>query len=228
MTPGRRGWLVAGVCVAAGAALLGRQLPWRGPRGAVRRLDVPGARGPIVVDGETDEAAWRGAARTGALLGRDGVAARPFAEARALWGAGHLYLALYAADRDIRGGAIAADGPVWLGDHFHLAFRTGADERVLDVSPRGTLTDARRAAGGGYDYAWQSGAVAAVDADGTVDDPSDEDEEWSVELAIPLASLGLRGVVGEQLEIAIRRCDVPARGARACAAFGEGGVLTLR
>ena len=34
------------------------------------------------------------------------------------------------------------------------------------------------------------------------------DEEWVVEMEIPLAALGLQGKAGERAEVRIRRCDV--------------------
>jgi hypothetical protein len=61
----------------------------------------------------------------------------------------------------------------------------------------------------------------AVDRDGTLDDPSDEDEEWVVEAAIPLAALGVTGAPGTRIQIEVSRCDTPRHTTvRRCGAFG--------
>jgi hypothetical protein len=182
-------------------------------------LHVPNAGAAMRVDGEVDEVAWQHAARTGAFR-CEGVAVCPFSEARFLWSGEQLYVHLYAADSDIRSAAVGREGAVWLGDHFRLTFTGPGEQRVLDVSPRGTVTDARRRAEGTFDYAWDAGAQVGTDVDGTIDVPGDEDEEWALELAIPLSSLGLRPAAGERIGISVRRCDVPLAGPKQCSSDG--------
>ena len=84
------------------------------------------------------------------------------------------------------------------GDAFHLEL--GGDERihVIDVSVLGKVVeavcegDARFPLAPGYcDGSWHSRATVAVDRDGTLDHLGDNDEEWVVEMAIPLSALGL-------------------------------------
>lgn len=178
------------------------------PRPAV--LHVPHAAEPLALDGELDEPAWPSAARTQAFVRGDGTAARPYSEARVTWRDGMLYLALYAADEDIRS-----------TDTFHVFFEGPTGERGLDVTAEGKTTP-RLAT-------W--GALPSVgrDADGTVDDPSDDDEEWLVEVAVPLAELGLKGERGERVSFAVRRCDTPKGGRRTCGQWGGevAGILVL-
>jgi hypothetical protein len=198
-----------------------------------RRLRVPHAPGSLVLDGDTDDPGWLrapGPARTGPLLSVGGAVLPPYSEARLLWGDGQLYLALYAADEDIRARVEPHDGPVGRDDSFRLVFARDGVERAIEVSARGTMTDAIRSPGGPADYAWESGAHVAVDSDGTMNDPSDTDEEWQVEVAIPLRALGIAEEAGEATEFSVSRCDVPATRARTCAAWGQGqprGVLVL-
>ena len=52
---------------------------------------------------------------------------------------------------------------------------------------------------------------AAVDLDGTLDQPGDEDEEWVVELGLPEQLVGTR--------ITARRCDRPKRGGERCGSW---------
>jgi hypothetical protein len=194
-------------------------------------LHVPRAGGPIVIDGELGDDGWLGrAARTGGFVASDGSQSRPYSDARMVWSDGTLYVALYAADEDLRATYREGDAPLWLEDAFHLSFRRDDTELTFDVSPLGTLTDAQRTGERAFDYSWQSGARVSRDVDGTLNDPADDDEEWVIEMAIPLQALGLRGTQGERTGFSIHRCDTPKRGPRLCGGWGEGargGVLVL-
>jgi hypothetical protein len=184
-----------------------------------------------VLDGDTDDPGWispPGPARTGPFVDPAGVESRPYSEARVVWGDGHLYLSLYAADENVRSGTADHDGPVWLDDSFRLVFTQADGERAIDVSPRGVVTDAKRSPGGAFDYAWESGAHVSPEVDGTVNDPRDQDEEWAIEMAIPFEALGMSGERGETIGFSVQRCDTPKSGARVCSAWGAGqGVLRL-
>jgi hypothetical protein len=186
-------------------------------------LHVPHAAGPIVLDGDTDDPGWlKVTARTNAFVDATGAPAHPYSDARLVWGDGHLYVALYAADEDIRATHTAADAPLWTEDAFHMLFAiNGRGERAIDVSPLGTITDSRRDAGGPFDFAWQSGAHVSHEVDGTLNRSDDDDEEWVIEMAIPFESLGIKGERGDELGFRVRRCDTPHHGSRVCASWGE-------
>ena len=194
-------------------------------------LRVPHAKGAVTLDGDTDDPGWHNdPARTGAFLGADGVSlARPHSEAKLVWGDGHLYVELYAADQDIRATHETPGGPVWQSDSFHLVFSDGVKEHSFDVSPLGTLTDGERAIDGHapgaakpFDYRWNSGAHVSHELDGTPNHPDDQDEEWVIEMAIPFEALGLTGAKGESLDLAMRRCDDTKTGAHSCGTWGAG------
>lgn len=203
------------------------------PSAPALELRVPHLKASIVLDGDMDDVGWTGpVARTGGFTTPNGMTAKPYSEARLVWGDGHLYLALYAADEDVRAAKRAPDDPVWQDDSFHLVFRDdrGGVERALDLSALGVVSDARRVGAGALDYAWQSGVHVSREIDGTLNDANDDDEEWALEVAMPLESLGLRGERGERIGFAVRRCDTPHRSARVCASWGEGdarGTLVL-
>ena len=190
-------------------------------------LHVPRAGMPIKLDGELDESAWDTAARTGPFVrGGDGQPARPYSEARITWRDATLYVGLYAADEDIRSSDTAASQPIApLDDAFNLFFEGTTGARGLDVSASGSLFT-RKIAGAGP---WDALPTAGHDADGTPNDPSDDDEEWVIEAAIPLRELGLRGEKGERFSFAARRCDTPKKQRRTCGAWGAAvaGVLVL-
>jgi hypothetical protein len=228
------------VALLAASALAGCQRGERGERAsgsaqppaaaqALPRADaalaVPHASGPIAVDGEVDEDDWKVAGRTGPFSDAHGADARPFSDARFLWDEQNLYVTLYAADDDLRARVTAHDGPVWIDDAFSLHLTPaapGSPTYLFDISPAGVTMDARRGLDGKQDVSWESGLRVAVDRDGTLNDPSDEDEEWVIEAAIPLRALGVTPAAGARLLVDISRCDTP-RGttARRCAAFGS-------
>ncbi len=182
-----------------------------------RVVHVPHLNGPLVLDGELDEAAWHSTPVT-KLLKPDGTEGRPYADVRFLWSSdGIFHVGLYASDRDIVSAGVGPDGPVWKGDAFHTVFSSSDGvEHSFDVgitSDGGVLTDGERKAKGAWSYAWQSGARLACDMDeGTADNPNDADEEWVVEMEIPMAALGLRPEPGQRIDFVARRCDVNVRG----------------
>jgi hypothetical protein len=163
-------------------------------------LVVPAIDGAPVLDGELGDSIWRGAlARTGAFLDANGAPARPYSDARAVVVRDELVIALYAADEDIR-----TSGPL------RDAFRVTVGTTTFEVSATGELRGA------------PPGTRIGHDLDGTVDDPSDDDEEWVIELAIPLAALGVRAQAGdriarmERIAFAVDRCDTTHDGKRSC------------
>ncbi len=187
-------------------------------------LHVPHTPGGISLDGDTDDPGWTtppGPARTGPFLLPNGVVARPNSNTRLVWGDGYLYLSLFAADEDIRTRTDQHDGPLWLDDYFHLTFVRGDVEYAIDVSPRGTITDAVRKSGGAFDYSWSSGAHVSPELDGTINNAKDMDEEWVIEMAIPFESLGMKGEPGEPIGFSVMRCDTPKDMPRLCAGWGE-------
>lgn len=194
-------------------------------------LNVPHTRVAIHIDGELDEDDWRSAARTGAFLDAHGGEARPFSDIRFLADDAAIYAVLYAADDDIRATVKDHDGPVWMDNAFILTLgpdAPGAPSFEIDVSAAGVISDARRGKKGERDAAWESGIEVGIDRDGTMNDASDEDEEWVVEARIPLASLGISSTPGARVRFAASRCDVPrAGGPRRCGSLGAGRTLVL-
>ena len=188
-------------------------------------LRVPHAPGGITLDGDTDDPGWLlppGPARTGGFLTGDGKPARPYSEARLVWGGEYLYLALFAADEDIESHNDQPDGPNGLDDFFRLVFSQGDVEYAIEVSPRVVITDSVRRGGGGWDLTWNSGAHASREVDGSINNPKDTDEEWAIELAIPFESLGMRGEPGENIGMSVSRCDTTKRAQRVCGGWGKG------
>jgi hypothetical protein len=189
-------------------------------------LRVPHAPGPITLDGDTDDPGWLrppGPARTGAFLFENGKPARPYSEARLVWGGDYLYLALYASDEDIESHTDQADGPIGLEDSFRVVFSQPGIEYAIEVSPKAIVSDSIRRGDGEWDLTWSSGAHASREIDGSINDPRNMDEEWAIELAVPFESLGMKGEPGENIGMSLHRCDTPKHSPRVCAGWGDGG-----
>jgi hypothetical protein len=190
----------------------------------VKTLVVPRTNAPLNGNGDLDEDAWLlQSARTGAFRDDDGEV-RPYSDARFLCDDEFLYVGLYAADEDIHANVHTHDGPAWTDDAFLTRWspeRLPGTTLLLDVNAAGALTDAREV-GGKRDVTWESGAKAAVDRDGTVNDSHDLDEEWVVEMAIPLSALGGDA---QTIHAVLSRCDTPKGGKKRCGRWE--GDLTL-
>jgi hypothetical protein len=204
------------ICVLAAGCARSHAVPSPVAGAAAATLRVPHAPGPVVLDGDNDDPGWTrspGPARTGPFVSGLGAPARPYTDARMLWGDGHLYVLLYAADDDIR----------TKGDVFVLRFSRAGVDYGIEVSAGGVVRDAARDERGDVAPGWRSGAHVSREIDGTPDDARDTDEEWSLEVALPLASLGMEGQPGESVPFAIERCDVSTARATVCPQWSDGG-----
>ena len=196
-----------------------------GPPPAARLL-VPRVAAPIRINAETaGKAAWNddtGITRNFKDAAGNGMV--PYTEAKVRWGDGTLYLLLYAGDLDLEGRVRKRDGAVENDDSFRLEFGRGGDVRVISISVLGTIADAHctsSPAGRKCDASWSSGARIAVDRDGSLNKIGDNDEEWVVEMAIPLAKLGVKKpAAGAHIPFSIRRCEVGHDGPHVCGSWG--------
>ncbi len=150
---------------------------------------IPTTTAAIKLDGELDEPDWSGRTLRHVLVADDHKPARPYSEAFLLHDDRYVYLGLYAADEDIRTGEYF---DVRLGGLAFHADATGV------VTPN------------------LVGIRTSIDRDGTLDDPSNDDEEWVLELAIPLAATGLGA---NEKALMISRCDTPKDRIRRCGAW---------
>lgn len=155
---------------------------------------VPQVSNAITCDGELDEIAWRTPARTGPLIDVRGEIAAPYADARFLRDGTNLYLALYAADEDVRA-----------TDSFVVTFRSGASRKLITFTAGGAMVPA------------VENAHMSVDIDGTLDAPADDDEEWLVEASLPLTAIpfGRDGVV----DVAVEHCDITKDKVHRCSSW---------
>lgn len=157
---------------------------------------VPRTTMIIRIDGDWGELDWAKRAMRGQFRGDDGQLARPSSEVRFLRDDHDLFVALYAADENIQS-----------NDAFDLTI--GALSLHADATGHVTPTVPGVTAAVGYD-------------EGTLDDPRDDDEEWVVELKIPLDTLS---ATGGQPAVRSSRCDTPKDGVKRCGSWS--GTLGL-
>lgn len=195
------------------------QKPMKLPPPPPQESEIPQISPNLQIDGELGETPWRLALRTGPFLDAQGQLAIPHSEALLAHDGQRLLLGLYAADENLQAAVTQTDAPLWADDTFQVRLQKLPTGPVyaLDVSVTGVLTDARVDVRGQAEVAWQSGAQVAVDRDGTLNDPHDDDEEWVVELAVPLRNLGIQR--GDRLAITLLRCDTPKDGRRRCGSW---------
>jgi hypothetical protein len=165
--------------VLSGCHEAAKRAPDAGPSCPAPTLKAAHTTGPLTIDGKLEEPDWVKTATTGAFgLEADGSQTSPHTELRALWDEEALTLGLYAADEDF--------------------VRTDALHVTVDGQPFTVLANAPASADGGV--------AVAIDADGTFDDPADDDEEWLAELRLDWARLGGRP---HDVEVAVWREDTP-------------------
>lgn len=158
------------------------------------------APSPPVVDGALDEAAWRDAAWTAPFVDIEG-SARPaprfLTRAKLLWDDDNLYVGADLEEPDLWGTLAERDAVIFQDNDFELFIDPDGDTHEyyeLEINALGTVWDLLLVRpyrdGGPAVNAWDiAGLRAAVRLDGTLNDPSDRDRGWTVELALPWAVL---------------------------------------
>lgn len=155
---------------------------------------------PIKVDGVLDEPVWHRLQPVGAFMLHDGSAAADFeTEAKLCWDDKHLYVAFSCVDNDIWGTYTKRDDPTYEQEVVEIFINPSADlvnYFELEVSPRNVIWDGKvhnpdnDPKTAKYDPGWNcDGLLTGVRVVGTLDDRSDLDQLWSVEMAIPFASI---------------------------------------
>jgi hypothetical protein len=173
----------------------------------------------VTIDGSLDEAAWTHAAEVGEFslpwLG-PGHPARTVTRARLLWDRDALYVAADMDDGDLHADITEHDGRLWENDVFEVFLKPATDEPgyyEFEVNARNTQFDCfipRRGLVEQFKNRHEFGIESAVRLRGTLDERTDRDEGWSVEIRIPWASLrptGGRPQAGDEWRFALCRYD---------------------
>ncbi|MEN8006016.1 MAG: carbohydrate-binding family 9-like protein [Candidatus Krumholzibacteriota bacterium] len=165
-----------------------------------RRYVCTRATGPVTVDGKFDEQAWELAARTSDFLDIEGPG-RPTpvhrTSVRMLWDDNYFYVAAQMEEPHVWGTLKQRDSVIYHDNDFEVFIDPDGDNHLyyeLEINTLGTEWDLMLVRpyrdGGPAINAWDiQGLRTAVHVDGTLNDPSDQDEGWSVEIAIPWSVL---------------------------------------
>jgi len=162
-------------------------------------------RETITIDGRLNESAWSRAEALGDFRFIDGIGEPQLpTELRMCWDDSNLYLGFVCVDTDIWGTMRERDDPVWQEEVVEAFLASGGEVTKyfeFNFSPHNVVFDARiECPESGdrrfmkSDVGWDcEGMRSAVQVKGTLDDHSDVDERWTVEVALPFSQIGREG-----------------------------------
>jgi hypothetical protein len=153
-----------------------------------------------LIDGLQDDPAWQNADWTEEFVdieGSEDDAPSLGTRVKLLWNNDALFILAELEEPAIQASLTERDSVIFHENDFELFIDPDADNHnyaELEINALGTIWDLLLTRpyrdGGRAVNGWDmKGLQAAVSLDGTVNDASDEDEGWSVELAIPWAAL---------------------------------------
>ncbi len=145
----------------------------------------------ITLDGKLAEDAWHRAQPLSFHVPVSHARPRTKTIGRLCWDEKYFYVAFEAEDADLRAERTERDSEVYRDDVFEVFFLPdGPDGRRfnIEVNALGAYYD-----GDSRDHLrWNcEGLRTGIDRRGTLNDSSDRDQGWSMEIAIPFASLDL-------------------------------------
>ena len=173
-----------------------------------KSLGCPRAAGEIAIDGRVEDA-WR-AADTIRLDDPADVADPNGVKIYTLWDEKYLYVAYEVEDKYLVGHQYERDHKALYKDDMIEVLidprldRTDEwleDDIVYHVNILGQVKDDRGTPEGRSDATWNSEALFAVSFDGTLNDSSDTDRGFCVELAVPWQEIGKSPAEGVRLGI---------------------------
>ena len=154
-------------------------------------------QGDIIVDGLLDEPEWGMAESVGDFVfpwWNDSKGPKAQTVAKLLWDDENLYLSFLCYDPYIYAEYTERDDPTWSDDCVEL-FASPDPEEVwnyygFEINARGTVLDYFRAGeGGNLDFPWNAEEIRIVSSvEGTLNDDTDTDQSWTVEVAIPFSN----------------------------------------
>ncbi|MEE2659163.1 MAG: carbohydrate-binding family 9-like protein [Candidatus Latescibacterota bacterium] len=215
---------VLGVCLAVALPAAAAELPDRvqEPPDLLPSYPIQRVSADISIDGLADEADWRVAGAVELVVPWRHDVEEPIQQTtvRMLWSATELYIVYKCVDPFIRAEIVEHDGATYLEDTVEI-FATPNPDDVwkyygYEMNVRGTLLDyitfwrdGKRLSGG---RGWQSeGVRIATTIDGTLNDDSDRDRGWILEIAIPFDNFRhLGGTIpprpGDRWRLNLNRC----------------------
>ncbi len=154
------------------------------------------AEGGAALDGRLDKPFWAHAPWTMQFVDIEGPAKPPprfRTRAKMLWDDAFFYIGAELEEPHVWGTLLEHDSVIFQDNDFEVFIDPDGDNQrycEIEINALGTVWDLLLARpyrdGGPAINAWEiPGIRSAVHVDGTLNDPSDEDRGWSVELALP-------------------------------------------
>jgi hypothetical protein len=181
------------------------------------------AASPIRIDGKIDDPAWSRAPWTAAFVDIEGDAKpkpRFRTRAKMLWDDRNLYIAAELEEPHVWATLTQHDSVIFHDNDFEVFLNPSGDSRnyfEFEINALNTSWDLflpkPYREGGKADNSWDiPGLQTAVAVDGTLNDPSDRDRGWTVEIAIPWTAYASRAPVrrpapGEEWRVNFSRVE---------------------
>jgi hypothetical protein len=153
---------------------------------------------PLTIDGRLEEAAWRSSAWSEPFVDIEGDRRPPLStRVKMLWDDEHFYIAAELEEPDVWATLTERDAVIFHDNDFEVFIDPGGDTHAyyeIEVNALGTVWDLMLVRpyrdGGPAIHAWDiAGLQMGVDVRGTINQPGDRDEGWTVEMAIPWSIL---------------------------------------
>jgi hypothetical protein len=152
-------------------------------------------RGEPVIDGRINEEEWKGAVWSDDFVDISGSVEYPplRTQVRMAWDDTYFFVAARLEEPDVWATLTEHDAVIWQDDDFEVFIDPDGDTHEyyeLEINALGTVFDLflvkpYRDGGPAVHYWDIDGLKKAVSVEGTLNDPSDRDTGWEVELAIP-------------------------------------------
>ena len=185
------------------------------------------AESPLKIDGIADEKSWNNAESTADfvdILGSQGVTPRFKTTAKMLWDNDYLYLYATLSEPHIWANLTKRDDVIFQDNDFEVFIDPDGDTHhyfEYEINALNTewdlkLTKPYRDGGIAVSSFNFAGIKAAVSLKGTINNPADTDQSWSVEIAFPLksfidSSMALPLKSGDQWRINFSRVEWQTR-----------------
>ena len=184
----------------------GRQVPSAAPPvPEPKSIVIPRMAAELKIDGVLDEPVWQNAARATPFVKNDTMeASGANTEVRLVYDSAALYLGWICQDTDIQATFTARDSRFWEEEVVEFFVTAGPLDRYFELqwNPLGGTFDAiiantiapdGKSQGIKGDWTFTAANMThAVRVNGTVQNSSDRDERWTVEVRIPFADLNVK------------------------------------
>lgn len=188
----------------------------------ISKMALPYLEGEIQIDGKLVEEQWQKGFTTEKFVNPlNGIYGDPSTVVKGWWDGSNLYLGFELHDDHIFSTYKNRDDELWHQDVVEIFIDPEGDERdyfEIQISPANVIFDTKIPSAPMRDKREDSfnieGFKSAVAIDGTLNNDTDEDGGWSVEIVLPLANFGKVPKPGERWRMNFFRLDTGKKIAR--------------